>query len=252
MRSTEGGIIQVTFLSFETENNYDFLYVYDGTSTSAQPIGQGHSGGDSPQTVTATNPQGALTFRFTSDSSVNKEGWVAHVTCIGVGQPLEITASLDFETINIGETNTLHVNADGGLGNYTYSWSPADNLDDPTSQNPVFTATEAGDFTYTVTVSDGIETASASVSFTVLDNTNVNEIEGGAVSVYPNPASSILTIEGLREFSDLDVKIVNIQGQVVRESVNSLEINVSNIEAGIYFIKIECDGQQYLKKFVIK
>ena len=102
-----------------------------------------------------------------------------------------------------------------------------------------------------MTVSDGTETASASVSFTVLDNTGVNEIDAAKVSVYPNPASSMLTINGLDGFANLNVKIVNLQGQVVREASNSLDINVSNIESGIYFIKIECDGQQYLKKFII-
>ena len=249
MPATEGAYIEVTFQSFETENNYDFLYVYDGASTSAPQIGNQHSGNDSPGTVTATNAAGALTFRFTSDSSVNREGWAAHVRCLGI--PMEVMASADYEEITIGETNTLHASATGGSLSYTYSWSPADNLDDPTSQNPVFTATEAGEFTYTVTVSDGTETASASVSFTVLDNTGVNEIDAAKVSVYPNPASSMLTINGLNGFANLNVKIVNLQGQVVREASNSLDINVSNIESGIYFIKIECDGQQYLKKFII-
>ena len=250
MPATEGAYIEVTFQSFETENNYDFLYVYDGTSTSAPQIGNQHSGNDSPGTVTATNAAGALTFRFTSDSSVNREGWAAHVRCLGI--PMEVMASASYEEITIGETNTLHASATGGSLSYTYSWSPADNLDDPTSQNPVFTATEAGEFTYTVTVNDGTETASASVSFTVLDNTGVNEIDAAKVSVYPNPASSMLTINGLNGFANLNVKIVNLQGQVVREASNSLDINVSNIESGIYFIKIECDGQQYLKKFIIK
>ena len=80
----EGGILEAVFSEFETENNYDFLYIYDGTSTGANLIGQ-YSGTNSPGTVTATNPDGALTFRFTSDSSVNREGWKAHVYMLGVG-----------------------------------------------------------------------------------------------------------------------------------------------------------------------
>ena len=252
MPATPGGIIEVTFQSFETESNYDFLYVYDGTSTSAPQIGQAHSGNDSPRTVTATNPQGALTFRFTSDSSVNKIGWAAAVHCTGVVDPLEVWASPDQDTIYISETNTLYASAIGGLGNYTYSWSPADNLDDPTAQTPVFTPTEAGEFTYTVTVSDGEETASASVSFIVIDNMNVEENGEATVSLYPNPASSTVYIKGVNNSDNLKVSVINLQGQVVLQSVNTLEINVSKIESGIYFIKIDCDGQQYLKKFVVK
>ena len=250
MPATEGGIIEVTFQSFDTESNYDWLYIYDGTTTSAPQIGSQHSGNDSPGTVTATNAAGAITFRFTSDSSVNKAGWEAHVRCLG--EPVEATASVEHETIYIGETNHLYANATGGTYNYTYSWSPATNLDDPTAQNPVFTATEGGDFTYTVTVSDGNETATATVSFTVIDNTDVNEIAENSVMVYPNPASSMVYIKGIEGYRNLEVSVVNLQGQVVMNAVNTLEINVKDIESGVYFLNINCDGNQIVKKIVVE
>lgn len=250
MPATEGGIIEVTFQSFDTESNYDWLYIYDGTTTSAPQIGSQHSGNDSPGTVTATNAAGAITFRFTSDSSVNKAGWEAHVRCLG--EPVEATASVEHETIYIGETNHLYASATGGTYNYTYSWSPATNLDDPTAQNPVFTATEGGDFTYTVTVSDGNETATATVSFTVIDNTDVNEITENSVMVYPNPASSMVYIKGIEGFRNLEVSVVNLQGQVVMNAVNTLEINVKDIESGVYFLNINCDGNQIVKKIVVE
>jgi PKD repeat protein len=249
--ATEGGIIEVTFESFETENNYDFLYIYDGPNTSSTQIGQ-YSGSNAPGTVTATNAEGALTFRFSSDGSVTRNGWTAHINCLGISYPLEVTAYAEHETVYIGETNTLYANAFGGSGDYIYSWTPADNLNDSTAQNPVFTATEAGDFTYTVSVCDGPTAVSATVTFTVLDPTEVDEIAGAKVSVYPNPASSTLHIDGLDGFTDLNVQIINIQGQIVGEVNNSLEINVSNIESGMYFVKIECDGKPFMKKIIVK
>lgn len=249
MPSSPDAKIQIVFQSFEVEDRWDHLYIYDGTSTSATQIGD-FTGTNSPGTVTATNTAGALTFRFTSDSSVNKIGWAAHVTCIGL--PLEATASVESQHIHVDETNTLYASASGGSGTYSYSWSPVDNLDDPTVQNPVFTATEAGEFTYTVTVTSGDETTTASVSFTVTDNSSVDENGTANVKVYPNPAYSTVAINGLNDFANLEVQVVNLQGQVVMSVNNSLEINVSDIEAGIYFIKINCDGQQYLQKIVIK
>lgn len=252
MPATEGGIIEVEFQSFDTENNYDFLYIYDGTSTSATQIGQ-YSGGDTPGTVTATNAAGALTFRFTSDSSVTKSGWAAHVYCLGVSYPLEVVALSEYESICTAETNTLSVYATGGSGNYTYSWSPAEHLDNPTSETPVFSPEGIlGDYTYTVTVSDGIESVTSSVSFTVTECDDIDEISAENITVYPNPASTTINIVGIENYTNLNVMIVNLQGQVVREVANALEINVSDIESGIYFVKISCDGQQYLKKFVIK
>ena len=250
MPATPGAKIRVEFQSFETENNYDWLYVYDGTSTSAPQIGSQHSGNDSPGTVTATNAEGAITFRFTSDSSVNKEGWAAHVSCVGL--PLEVEAYASNDTILIGETNTLYASATGGDGSYAYSWSPATNLNSATTQNPVFTATEGGDFTYTVTVTSGNETASATVTFHVVDNTGVNEIDANQVSLYPNPASSVINIEGVGEFNNLEVTLVSLQGQVVMNVFNALEINVKDIDAGVYFVNINCDGRQIIKKIVVE
>ena len=244
------GKIEVVFQSFEVENNYDFLYIYDGESTSAMQIGQ-YTGSNNPTTVTATNPAGALTFRFTSDYSVNKPGWAAHVRCIGT--QMTATAGAEQDTICTGQTNTLYASAMGGSGNYTYSWSPVDHLDNPTSQTPVFTPDgELGEYTYTVTISDGSETATATVTFIVVECESVDEIDADNVMLYPNPATSVINIYGLENRDNLTVTIVNIQGQVVMTADNSLEINVSDVAAGIYFVKIDCDGQHYLKKIVIK
>lgn len=247
---TPGGKIQVTFQSFDMEQNYDHLYIYDGENAIASAQIADLTGTISAGTYTATNESGALTFKCTTDSSVTREGWAAYVSCVGV--PLNIWAVAEYDTMFINQTNPLYAAAYGGTGNYTYSWSPATNLDDPSSQSPVFTATEAGEFTYTVTVSDGNETASTSLTFTVIDNTGVEEIEGCKVSVYPNPASSTLNINVANGFTSLNVKFVNIHGQIVKEVSNALEINVSDVGSGIYFIKIDCDGQQYLQKIVIK
>ena len=78
---SEGAKVSVAFSQFNTESNYDYLYIYDGTSTSATQIGA-YSGLTSPGTVTATNAAGALTFKFTSDRSVNNSGWVATISCV--------------------------------------------------------------------------------------------------------------------------------------------------------------------------
>ncbi len=47
----------------------------------------------------------------------------------------------------------LSANADGGTGNYSCSWEPAESLSDPNIPNPMASPTETT--TYTVTVDDG-------------------------------------------------------------------------------------------------
>ena len=65
----------------------------------------------------------------------------------------------------IGAPVQLTATAADGTGSYTYSWSPAAGLDDPTSATPLATVT--GFTTYTVTVDDGLHQAMDSV--TVVD-----------------------------------------------------------------------------------
>ena len=89
---TEGAMVTVNFTQFNTESGYDYLYIYNGTSTSAPQIGQ-YDGTTSPGTVMATNSAGALTFRFTSDSGVNAAGWVASVSCFYTDQPVNISVT---------------------------------------------------------------------------------------------------------------------------------------------------------------
>ena len=80
--ATEGKMLEVAFEEFSLESGYDFLDIYDGSTTSAPHLGQ-YSGNNSPGTITATNNEGTLTFHFSSDYAVNEPGWKATVRCIG-------------------------------------------------------------------------------------------------------------------------------------------------------------------------
>ena len=76
-----GDTLQIIFTEFALEEDFDFLTIYDGTSTDAPEIGK-YSGSESPEAVTASNPEGALTFHFSSDFAETKSGWFALVHCL--------------------------------------------------------------------------------------------------------------------------------------------------------------------------
>ncbi len=77
--------IRVTFSSFDLEDTFDFLYIFDGPDEFYTDLtGGGLSGTTLPNIYTATAAGGgALTFKFTSDQAENRSGWVANITCTG-------------------------------------------------------------------------------------------------------------------------------------------------------------------------
>lgn len=75
--------MQLTFQNFELESNYDYLYLYNGSSTEAPEfVTGGYTGTNSPGTVLSTATDGAITLRFYSDMYENKLGYVATTNCL--------------------------------------------------------------------------------------------------------------------------------------------------------------------------
>ena len=89
--STEGAMVRLTFTSFSlqaassgwggTTTCSDKFYIYDGTSASATALVDGVCGTNNPGTITATNDDGALTIKFTSNNSQVSSGWEAEISC---------------------------------------------------------------------------------------------------------------------------------------------------------------------------
>jgi len=68
------------------------------------------------------------------------------------------------------------------------------------------------------------------------------------ISLSPNPVESILTINS--ELTAKQVQVVNINGKVLLQKENTNEINVEQLTAGVYFMKISVSNQSVTKKFV--
>ncbi len=66
--------------SYNTESNWDWIYVYDGVGTSGTQLCK--VSGESELDFTSSDPTGALTLRFTSDGSGTRDGFQFFATCI--------------------------------------------------------------------------------------------------------------------------------------------------------------------------
>ncbi len=71
--------IDMSFLEFNTEANYDTLWIYDGASTASNLIGAFH-GTNSPGNFTTSS--GVVTLRFKSDGGTRAAGWKLVYSCI--------------------------------------------------------------------------------------------------------------------------------------------------------------------------
>ncbi len=85
--------IHLDFTSFDTELNFDYVDVYDGSSTTANQLGS-FSGNQLPQSLTSTG--GMMLIHFHSDGGVTDQGWAAnYYSCIKPDAPY-VSDSVEF------------------------------------------------------------------------------------------------------------------------------------------------------------
>jgi gliding motility-associated-like protein len=103
--STLGNVIQVNFTSFQTEASLDVLCIYNGPNTTSPLLGC-YSGTNTLNGISfkSTHPTGSLTFSFTSDASIQLNGWAATISCTFGCQSFVANAD---STFPIGDTNDI-------------------------------------------------------------------------------------------------------------------------------------------------
>lgn len=89
--------------------------------------------------------------------------------------------------------------------------------------------------------------------------TSVETIDGAAFAIFPNPASQAVFLRlGEVPTGPINVRIVNMLGQTVRsfstptQSGQQIELNISDIPAGLYLTVISIDNMQGVKRLVIE
>ncbi|MDC0338410.1 GEVED domain-containing protein [Flavobacteriales bacterium] len=131
--STVGALVNITGTS-TTENNYDYVYVFDGPTT-ADPLLGTYTGTGQAINHTSSHASGALTIRLTSDGSVTASGLDLAVSCvIPCLAPSALTSSsITATTATISWTAPSPAPSDG----YDYYY-------DPSSSAPSNSATPSG------------------------------------------------------------------------------------------------------------
>ncbi len=146
------------------------------------------------QTVVLTQDQ---TYTLTVSNSQGECVDTDEVTVHIEGSAMTVTAGPDI-SICQGGSGQIQVNAGGGTGSISYSWTPTTGLSDPNIYNPV--ASPSQTTTYTCHVSDGQTSQDVSVTVTV----NEVIVENEYVSICPDDSyqwhGTIYTAEGSYQF----------------------------------------------------
>ena len=288
---TPGQHIYVEFTMVDIESGYDFLYVHDGSDTSATVLDT-ISGPAHGQRYCSTS--GCLTFRFFSDYSIQGAGWEADLSCLAQC-PSDTSYNMPGNRVNTCEgifrdtggedyyqnfedtvsvfcaTSTdsviqVNFNFVDVEDNYDYLYI----YDGPTTSHPILDSLDGFYTNLEYTSSQGCLTFKFVSDLSVVRagwegvlscvwdsiTVDISEQEVGAIGfhLYPNPASHRVELT-FSEASSNDVErivLYSLWGQKVREIVGpAQEIDLTSVENGTYLVAVHYRDQVVFERLIV-
>ncbi|GAL86556.1 hypothetical protein MYP_3786 [Sporocytophaga myxococcoides] len=107
-------------------------------------------------------------------------------------------------------------------------------------------------FRYTVAGTAPCTAVTSDVDVVVASVTSINSILNSMVEIYPNPATDNLVIDITKVDGSKSVKLVDMLGRVVFEAANenTLNVEMSNLNKGMYFVHIQSESGNLIKSVV--
>jgi len=218
------------------------------------------SGGNPPFSIQWSNGQvgpmatnlcaGNFSFSITDVYGCTQAGSVA------VSQPTALSLAVDQVLNDVGNAGigSIQITVNGGVPPYSYHW---------TRNGQFFAATMdignlfAGQYIGVVTDANGCTVSSGAVTITSLVSTQ-NPVWIQELSISPNPASEAVRLDFgtvLGQPAQIQLLAPNgrvVQNQLIESSAQQVQIDVSDLPAGIWFVQIRlADGQSTTRKLVV-
>jgi hypothetical protein len=109
--------------------------------------------------------------------------------------------------------------------------------------NQTFTCTGNGNYTVCVTDANGCKRCSTVLNFTTFGI--ISNASNQSVSVYPNPTWGAIAITLGSISREIEVMILELNGQVVRKesgfNSNPISLDITELAAGMYFVSVKTD-----------
>lgn len=255
-----GGVFNIAEWSF---GGVDILDGATDNATSANPFPLGTFMSTTPTSEINWFSDAALTMNVGTGMTLTPSGTPGAVTyyvtetLIG-GSTCDGTASMITITVNALPMLTFAPTSTACVYNaaFTLAATPAGGTFSGTGvSGSDFDPATAGVGVHTITYDyTDANTCSASITADItvdacasIDENNVNN-----VAIYPNPATDVITLTF--EADQALVTIYSVQGQIMNvNTIHSSEmINVSNLEAGTYIVKVVANNKTYTQRVIIK
>lgn len=155
------------------------------------------------------------------------------------------------EVNSTGDTVWKYISPVNLSGIMTQGTTPTQNLVFRCSFYPNNYSGFTGHLLTTGNTIENSNTVSDNCSLTLADTNNfsVNLV------IYPNPVKSILNIDLPVQLVSANLTLINTIGQTVYSKVinsNSISIDTNQFSAGLYYLKISSDTNQFVKKIIIE
>jgi hypothetical protein len=167
------------------------------------------------------------------------------------------TASASASEICLGDVVILNSSATAPAQtnpSYMYEWSSDPSGFNSTSQNPSTSPVSAGTYEYTVSVSSGGCSNTASVAVTV---ETCSEVEDNVVienefNIFPNPTTGLINLDNDSSLNnDFEIIVYNGYGKIIINEKNSKILNLSEYSNGIYYLYVKTEGKIMNKKIIL-
>ena len=145
---------------------------------------------------------------------------------------------------------------DNATATDTYDWDFGDGSPVMSGSGTIFhsyTSTTNFEYDVTATLSNDCGSVDVSENF-VLGFLSINENAISGLTVYPNPATDVVTI-AIENSTEASLVVYSMAGSVIDQldSFNGqVKLNVSNWEKGVYFIQIMNEGKSVTQKIVVQ
>ena len=187
----------------------------------------------------------------------------------------EVCAPVDASTVTVSEITTSGAvvswaPANGSIGYVVYHGLPGFISDEAERENVAAGTTNytfsglESETTYELIVFNRCtetltsnQTDNDRVQFTTLTDTpeSIYDVESGTLTLFPNPASSVVTVTVSGFDGEVAVQIVDLNGRTVSElrtQSSELTLDVSELAQGAYFVRVTGSGSTAVRKLIVR